>query len=515
MLGSSSSIRSSATWPTTGRSSTPGKTAASAASSSAACTSCRRDGATVPRLPAGPEGLRRARSGSPRSGSPRRGEGAGPERHARRRPRPRLARHGLRQRHRRPRAEPRQPLPPRCRASSSTAPAREPLRARLAPRRRALRDTGWGTRAVRRSRVRRRAAPTRYRPPVATASATSPPTGVRYHARRRHLCRSDSVRHRRRRPLLAAARGQAKSLASWKHARETLDKVDRYVELGGIPRITCWSSLTGQNYQQMAPLVRLHLPQALLLAPRLRRPLRHGAALGAEVRRMEPVPDRERRLPADEIPLRHRAARRRFPVRPGDGVPRGSSSASSSRTKRGRALAAIGDPRQDHLLGFHRPRPPRRRRHAGARPRGHSEGRPGPPGGTASCSTPIPTRGPRRKSGRSSRRCAATAGTSPRDGVLGPPNSAQAGRVPALNRAARGNGMAAPDLSPGRSLLNTSTCSRCPGEPQPARRNRSRRPASGGLFHSERLEIDPGNLVDVAVKGAHLGIRGRSRTWVV
>ena len=46
---------------------------------------------------------------------------------------------------------------------------------------------------------------------------------------------------------------QAKSLASWKQARQTLDKVDRYVELGGIPRITSWSSLTGQNYQQMAP----------------------------------------------------------------------------------------------------------------------------------------------------------------------------------------------------------------------------------------------------------------------
>ena len=27
--------------------------------------------------------------------------------------------------------------------------------------------------------------------------------------------------------------------------------MDRYVELGGIPRITSWSSLTGQNYQKM------------------------------------------------------------------------------------------------------------------------------------------------------------------------------------------------------------------------------------------------------------------------
>ncbi|MCC7261796.1 MAG: hypothetical protein IT369_04650 [Candidatus Latescibacteria bacterium] len=46
---------------------------------------------------------------------------------------------------------------------------------------------------------------------------------------------------------------QHRSLVSWQEARATLDKVDRYVELGGIPRITTWSSLTGQNYQQMPP----------------------------------------------------------------------------------------------------------------------------------------------------------------------------------------------------------------------------------------------------------------------
>ena len=46
---------------------------------------------------------------------------------------------------------------------------------------------------------------------------------------------------------------QEKSLKSWQQARADLDKVDRYVELGGIPRITSFSSLTGQNYQQMAP----------------------------------------------------------------------------------------------------------------------------------------------------------------------------------------------------------------------------------------------------------------------
>jgi hypothetical protein len=36
-------------------------------------------------------------------------------------------------------------------------------------------------------------------------------------------------------------------------ARRAVDRVDRKVVLGGIPRITSFSSLTGQNYQQMAP----------------------------------------------------------------------------------------------------------------------------------------------------------------------------------------------------------------------------------------------------------------------
>ncbi|MEW6752698.1 MAG: hypothetical protein AB1505_17205 [Candidatus Latescibacterota bacterium] len=44
---------------------------------------------------------------------------------------------------------------------------------------------------------------------------------------------------------------QERSLRSWQAARADLDRVDRYVELGGIPRITSFSSLTGQNYQQM------------------------------------------------------------------------------------------------------------------------------------------------------------------------------------------------------------------------------------------------------------------------
>jgi hypothetical protein len=44
---------------------------------------------------------------------------------------------------------------------------------------------------------------------------------------------------------------QQRSVQAWQDARTQLDGVDRYVELGGIPRITTWSSLTGQNYQQM------------------------------------------------------------------------------------------------------------------------------------------------------------------------------------------------------------------------------------------------------------------------
>ena len=48
------------------------------------------------------------------------------------------------------------------------------------------------------------------------------------------------------------ARGE-RSRRSWERARADLDGVNRYVELGGIPRITTFSSLTGQDYQQMPP----------------------------------------------------------------------------------------------------------------------------------------------------------------------------------------------------------------------------------------------------------------------
>ncbi len=45
---------------------------------------------------------------------------------------------------------------------------------------------------------------------------------------------------------------QERSRADWRYMREQVDGVDRRVELGGIPRAATWSSLTGQNYHQMA-----------------------------------------------------------------------------------------------------------------------------------------------------------------------------------------------------------------------------------------------------------------------
>ena len=43
--------------------------------------------------------------------------------------------------------------------------------------------------------------------------------------------------------------------------RRSVDRVDRKVELGLIPRITTFSSLTGQNYQQMAPYLDYIFPK--------------------------------------------------------------------------------------------------------------------------------------------------------------------------------------------------------------------------------------------------------------
>lgn len=44
---------------------------------------------------------------------------------------------------------------------------------------------------------------------------------------------------------------QERSVCMWRDQRADLDKVDRHVQMGGIPRITTWSSLTGQNYHRM------------------------------------------------------------------------------------------------------------------------------------------------------------------------------------------------------------------------------------------------------------------------
>jgi hypothetical protein len=54
---------------------------------------------------------------------------------------------------------------------------------------------------------------------------------------------------------------QELSLYDWQWARQQVDQVDRKVELGGIPRTTTFSSLTGQNYQQMAQYFDYILPK--------------------------------------------------------------------------------------------------------------------------------------------------------------------------------------------------------------------------------------------------------------
>ena len=45
---------------------------------------------------------------------------------------------------------------------------------------------------------------------------------------------------------------QERARFDWHYMRNQVDAVDRKVELGGIPRAVTWSSLTGQNYHQMA-----------------------------------------------------------------------------------------------------------------------------------------------------------------------------------------------------------------------------------------------------------------------
>ena len=53
---------------------------------------------------------------------------------------------------------------------------------------------------------------------------------------------------------------QELALGYMRSIRAQLDELGRKVELGGIPRTATFSSLTGQNYQQMAPLFDYILP---------------------------------------------------------------------------------------------------------------------------------------------------------------------------------------------------------------------------------------------------------------
>ncbi|MDA0334866.1 MAG: hypothetical protein O2782_06860 [bacterium] len=54
---------------------------------------------------------------------------------------------------------------------------------------------------------------------------------------------------------------QQTALGSMQMLRRAVDTLDRKTTLGGIPRITSWSSLTGQNYQRMAPLFDYIFPK--------------------------------------------------------------------------------------------------------------------------------------------------------------------------------------------------------------------------------------------------------------
>jgi len=54
---------------------------------------------------------------------------------------------------------------------------------------------------------------------------------------------------------------QQVALGCMRMLRKAADQLDRKAKLGGIPRITTWSSLTGQNYQQMAPYFDFIFPK--------------------------------------------------------------------------------------------------------------------------------------------------------------------------------------------------------------------------------------------------------------
>jgi len=54
---------------------------------------------------------------------------------------------------------------------------------------------------------------------------------------------------------------QEKTIASMTAVRSELDKLDRKVEIGGIPRTAAFSALTGQNYQRLGPVLDYIFPK--------------------------------------------------------------------------------------------------------------------------------------------------------------------------------------------------------------------------------------------------------------
>ena len=54
---------------------------------------------------------------------------------------------------------------------------------------------------------------------------------------------------------------EEKTIASMAAVRAELDKLDRKVEIGGIPRSAAFSSLTGQNYQRLGPILDYIFPK--------------------------------------------------------------------------------------------------------------------------------------------------------------------------------------------------------------------------------------------------------------
>ena len=54
---------------------------------------------------------------------------------------------------------------------------------------------------------------------------------------------------------------QEKTIASMTAVRAELDKLDRKIEIGGIPRTAAFSPLTGQNYQRLGPVLDYIFPK--------------------------------------------------------------------------------------------------------------------------------------------------------------------------------------------------------------------------------------------------------------